>query len=364
MKIFHVITRADLGGAQSIVINLVKKSIENGHQVYVLTEQSGAMWKELPKEAIKVPVKSLMPEIHPIKDLFVILALRKAYHKFKPDVIHLHSSKIGALGRVAFPAHKIVYTVHGFDSVRVAFRKFLIIEKILKNQAKHIVGVSRYDLENLKKEGIFRNTSCIYNGIIDWVALNVKENKELIPSRSLDTLMNQIRNDGNFMVLCIARISKQKRFDLFCDIAAQLIHEKVKFIWIGNQFAPEGQIPDNVICLGELSNAHQYIKYADICMLTSNYEGMPISIIEALAYEKAVLASDVGGINEVLDGQNGFALPNEVPRFVEKILAYKNDPQLLADANKAARRSYEHQFTIDLMYDKYFLLYKDICNNE
>ncbi|MGV8878725.1 MAG: glycosyltransferase [Sphingobacteriaceae bacterium] len=363
MKIFHVITRADLGGAQSIVINLVKKSIENGHQVYVLTEQSGAMWSELPDEAIKVPLKSLIPEINPIKDLLVILALKSAYRKYKPDVIHLHSSKIGALGRMAFPAHKIIYTIHGFDSVRVAFRKFLIIEKMLKNQAKHIVGVSRYDLDNLEKEGIYSNTSCVYNGIIDWPAKNIKNNTELKSSNLSFDAMVQFKSEEYFIVLCIARLSPPKRFDLFCEIATQFAHDKVKFIWIGNQQPPEQAVPHNVVCLGEIRNAHQYIPFADVCMLTSDYEGMPISIIEALAYSKAVLASDVGGVKELLDGQNGYALPNNAALFAEKIRLYKHDHTLLNASNKAARISYDTTFTIDKMYNKYLELYKDICDH-
>lgn len=357
MRIFHVITHADLGGAPSIVINLVKESVRDGHEVFVLSELNGPMWAELPDQVIKIPIKSLQHHIHPLKDLRVLFFLRKQYRKFNPDIIHLHSSKIGALGRLAFPSSKIIYTVHGFDSMRVAHRKFLIVEKVLKNLAAHIVGVSRYDFENLRAEGIRQNSCCIYNGIIDWPSV-----------AGIDELDTDIADQfarakdlGYFIVLCISRLKAPKRFDLFCEVAECLTDKKVKFFWIGNQEKPSAPLPDHVICLGEVKNAHRFIKYADLCMLTSNYEGMPVFIIESLAYGKTVIASKVGGVPEVLNGSNGYALNNNKEEFIERILYYYQHHDALLRSNIAARESYERNFTVSRMYKSYLELYEQ-CN--
>lgn len=360
MRIFHVITHADLGGAPSILISLVKTSVLDGHQVFVLSEPNGPMWDELPSQVIKVPIRQLQHHIHPLKDLLVLLFLRKQYHKHKPDVIHLHSSKIGALGRLAFPVSKIIYTVHGFDSVRIAHRKFLIVEKILKKRAKYIVGVSQYDVQNLKAEGVDNNIACIYNGVVDWPH-HVKEPLPDQRQTSLENTLKEIKRRGDFVVLTVARLSPQKNFRLFAEIAESLVDSQITFVWIGNQHEPEDPLPSNLICLGEVKNAHRLLPFVDLCLLTSNYEGMPVFIIESLAYGKTVIASKVGGVPEVLDGTNGYALTNNKDEFTERILHYYHHNDELVRSNTAARESYERNFTVEKMYSSYLGLYKQ-CN--
>jgi glycosyltransferase involved in cell wall biosynthesis len=169
MRILQAITLADLGGAQSVLINLSKRLIDDGHEVFIVSEAEGPMWDMLPEKVSKIKIKSLQRSIHLQKDLKVILQLRKIYRQYNPDVVHLHSSKMGLLGRLAFPKSKIVYTVHGFDSIRVAYRKFLFIEKLLSNRAMYIIGVSRYDYNNFMTEKLGEsNISYIYNGVTDY----------------------------------------------------------------------------------------------------------------------------------------------------------------------------------------------------
>jgi hypothetical protein len=169
MKVLQVITLADLGGAQSVLINLSECLINDGHEVIVVSESEGPMWDILPDAIKKIKIKSLQRSIDFWKDLKVVIQLRKIYRQYRPDVIHLHSSKIGLLGRLAFPKSKVVYTVHGFDSIRIAYRKFLLIEKLLSNQAKYIVGVSQYDYNNFISEKLKKdNISYIYNGVTDY----------------------------------------------------------------------------------------------------------------------------------------------------------------------------------------------------
>jgi glycosyltransferase involved in cell wall biosynthesis len=169
----------------------------------------------------------------------------------------------------------------------------------------------------------------------------------------------EIRTGYNFSVLSIARLSPPKRFDLFCEIAQLLKNQNIAFIWIGNQYQPEN-LPENVYCLGSLKNAYQYIPFVDIFMLTSNYEGLPVSIIESLIFGKPVIASNVGGISEILDGTNGFALDNDPALFVEKILFYRNNKEAYTTACKAARKTYEDKFTVNHMYKEYLSLYENI----
>ncbi|MCU7615071.1 glycosyltransferase [Chryseobacterium sp. GMJ5] len=350
MKILHAITLADLGGAQSVLINICNNAALEGHDVYVVSEANGPMWKQLDKNITQIKIPQLQREINIKKDFSTLIALRKIYKKIKPDVVHLHSSKIGVLGRLAFPVHKIIYTVHGFDSVRIANRKFLVLEKLLKNKAKFIVAVSKYDREKLALEGIRKNVKMIYNGIND-------ADLHILPFDLTSEYLKNI-HDKHIVVMTIARLSPPKRYDLFCSLAAHFVHdERFHFIWIGNKQG-KGDNSQNITMMGELINASAYLKYAHLFLLPSNYEGLPISILEAMCCEIPVIASNVGGISEILNNKNGFAVENEVKEFEEAIRKIMVNKETYKTYSEEARLKYEKEFTISKMYEKYIDLYK------
>jgi glycosyltransferase involved in cell wall biosynthesis len=350
MRIFQIITLADLGGAQSVVLNLANSLCEE-HEVFVISTPNGPMWDSFDERVRQIKVKHLKRSIS-LRDIFVLCKLIWLGICYRPDVVHLHSSKIGILGRLAFPKRKIVYTVHGFDSIRIAFRRFLPIEKFLQRRAYAIVGVSKYDEHHLRVEGITKNVATIYNGIA--------EGKNTLNTK-LSLAMGEIekKDERSFVVICIARFFPPKKVDLFFDVARSL--PQVMFYWIGNQYEIEN-LPENVSCLGEISNAAMLNQCADLFMLPSDYEGLPISIIEALSYSKPVVASNVGGISEILDGKNGFAVENTVEAFKERILLYKESQHLYKDACHAARLSYEEKFTVVQMVENYYKIYNEIVN--
>lgn len=342
MRIFQIVTVSEYGGAQSVVLNL-SEALCQENEVFLLYGGDGDAWKNLNSKIKKIKIDEHRKDLS-IKDLFLMLRLFYYRLKYNPDVIHLHSSKIGALGRLVFSKKKVVYTVHGFDSVRVAHRKFLFVEKLLKSRAAKIIGVSKYDVEGLKSEGITRNVELVYNGLRDSSQLN-----NLDPDLAITQKLNEIKQNYPKVIMCISRISKQKKFDLFLEIAKAMSH--YAFVWIGNK-QEMSNLPDNVYCLGETSLAQAYLKYANLFILPTNYEGLPVSILESLSYSVPVIASTVGGIPEILNGENGFCVSNDVESFVDKI-----EYSLSDDNNKrmsvAARKSYEEKFTIDKMIAGY-----------
>lgn len=352
MKIFQIITVSEYGGAQSIVANLLQKMNEDvDNEVYIIYGGNGEAWKDLDERIHRINISEHRKEIS-IKDVCVIARLIYLRFKFKPDIVHLHSSKMGALGRFIFSKKKIIYTIHGFDSIRIAFRKFLFIEKMLKNRAARIVGVSKYDTIRLKEEGIINNVSLVYNGLKD-----DSENKELETDPVILQGLEKIKESYPKIVMCISRISKQKKFDLFLDIAEAM--PEYAFVWIGNKEEIK-DIPTNAFCLGEAHAASVYLKYADLFILPSNYEGLPVSILEALSFSVPVVASSVGGVVEILDGTNGYAVDNSVEEFKDKIQSILSDEQVQERMSLAARKSYVDNFTIDKMVDGYRTIYKQV----
>lgn len=355
MKIFQIITVSEYGGAQSVVASLLEELNKNpNNTLYVLSGGEGESWKHLDSRIVRIKIDKHRKQIS-IKDFLLLFKLFYYRFKYNPDIVHLHSSKMGALGRIAFSRKKTVYTVHGFDSIRKAFKKYLFLEKILKNKTACIVGVSKYDVECLKEEGIEQNVAMVYNGIHDYAS----DSKD-IPFPEQFVKLEDIKKKYTKVMMCISRISKQKKFDLFLEVAEQM--PQYAFVWIGNK-EDVPNLPSNVFCLGECHSAHRCLDYADIFILPSNYEGMPVSVIEALSYGKPVVASFVGGLPEMLNGENGFAVDNNVDSFVEKInFILRSEKDVYSRMSSEARRTYENHFTIDKMIEGYEDIYRMIIS--
>lgn len=343
MKILQIITLSELGGAQSVVINL-SNALSKYHKVIVAAgEGDGKMWPALNKNIEKVHIKHLKRALSPISDFLTLLSFIKLYYRFKPDIIHLHSSKVGILGRLIFPNSKIIYTVHGFDSIRIAYRKFLPLERFLQNHCKAIVGVSKYDETHMIEEKIKHNVSTIHNGIVPPLPIKDDPFKHIV--------------GYTHKVLCIARISLQKNINLFLSIAQLL--PQYAFIWIGNQFDFKEEYSSNVFFMGNLSNAGAYNEFADIFMLTSNYEGLPMVIIEAMAMGKPIVASNVGGINEiVVNDENGYTLNNDAKLFAEKIQYILENSDIYNKFSQKSFLRYKRDLTVDKMVDGYLEIYQ------
>jgi glycosyltransferase involved in cell wall biosynthesis len=165
----------------------------------------------------------------------------------------------------------------------------------------------------------------------------------------------ELKSRGDFIVMCIARLAPPKRFDLFCAAAA-ICWGRSTWVWIGNR-APQQGLPSNVICLGEHPRASRLLPYADVFVLPSDYEGLPVSILEACARGKPVVASAVGGISEIVTPLNGFCVRNLAEAFADRIDELRQDAALRGALGIEARRTYESEFTLDRMVRSYEELY-------
>jgi glycosyltransferase involved in cell wall biosynthesis len=159
-------------------------------------------------------------------------------------------------------------------------------------------------------------------------------------------------------VLCIARISPQKNVNLFLEIARLL--PQFAFVWIGNSAKITHEL-DNVFFLGNIPEAGCYCKFCDILILTSNYEGLPIAIIEAMRWGKPVVASNVGGISEIVEnGRNGFVSENSALSFKKYIDGVLVSDKVYESMSNYSRQLYKSKLTVDEMLVNYLSIYNTV----
>ena len=349
MKIMLVITRSELGGAQSVVVQLANYLSACHDVVLVAGEGDGKMWDMVSERVVKEHCPHLQRSLSLKNDLLAIGELRRIYRRHRPDVVHLHSSKAGVLGRVVFPRKRSIYTVHGFDSVRIANRRFLPVEKLLQRRCSAIVAVSNYDEKNLRSEGITHSVSTIYNGI------SVPDCSNLC----------DIAAFGKYdkVVLSIARVMPQKLPKLFIDVARLL--PDYGFVWIGNleEVTEYGTLPENCHFVGNIPNAGAYCSQANLFMLASNYEGLPMVIIEAMSQGLPVVASDVGGVSEIVrNGENGYVLENDAQMFARRISEILEDEQKCKTFGDRSLQIFREELTVERMVEGYMKIYERVAS--
>jgi glycosyltransferase involved in cell wall biosynthesis len=186
-------------------------------------------------------------------------------------------------------------------------------------------------------------------------------NTDLTIERMMKEYINIYRSPLNGIqryerkILCIARISKQKRFETFLEVASLL--PCYAFLWIGNQKNIHNTL-SNVFCLGNVLNAERYDQLVDLFMLPTNYEGFPIVIIEAMRFGKPIVASNVGGISEVvINDENGYTVENTATIFAEKIRYILENASVYKKFSENAYKRFREHLTVEKMIQGYMKIY-------
>jgi glycosyltransferase involved in cell wall biosynthesis len=358
VRILHLVTNADLGGAPRLVTELANRAVRDGHGCAAASVPVGPFWDHLDPRVERLPLRHLRRKINPYQDLAALLELGTLFRAWKPDIVHLHSSKAGVLGRLSAGhlSKRIVYTIHGFDTILKTYRYFLPLERILATRCGAIVPVSEYDRANLAASGIGGRIEMIRNGASD--RLGAKALDAGVAER-----MRAAGQCGAAVVLSIARLARPKRFDLFVEVARAFTSTEARFFWIGNvEEVDPGGLPPNVEVLGELAEAGDYANLCDLFMLLSDYEGMPMSILEALSCGKPVLASAVGGIGEIIDEACGILVENEAVSIARSLRGLVENRAGRIGMGEAARRRYLEGLSADSMWSRYSELYEDLVH--
>lgn len=255
-------------------------------------------------------IKNFCREIEIKKEFKALKEIKELAKIVKPDIIHLHSSKAGVLGRIAFNGKEIplFYTPHGYSFLmkNYGFKKrllFNVIERVMARRNCTTISCSpgeHQETIKLTKRAIYIN-----NGINIADLQRKLEDVELVYHP--------------FTVFTLGRICYQKNPKLFNEIAKAM--PEVKFLWIGDGELKGELTSKNIEITGwvERKEALTYSVNADVFLLTSLWEGLPLSLLEAIYMRKPCVVSNVIGNNDVIHhGENGYVC-NTVEEFIDSI---------------------------------------------
>lgn len=366
MKIFYLITKSETGGAQTHIFQLVHYLINQGNKIAVMAYPGGWLEEKIKNlGGIFYPNKYLSNKINPLRDLKGMKKIKKGVDDFKPDLISCHSTKAGFLGRLTI-RNKIptIFTAHGwgFTPGTPTWRKILIkiIEKIATFYCQKIICVSNFD-KNLALE----------NKIAPSDKIIVIHNGTEIPEKLEKKIIKE-----KIKVIFIGRLTEPKDPLLLLEAFNELADElklKSEILIIGEgekrkkllEFIKKNKLNNQVKLLGGLSREKtlKILAQADIFVLTSNYEGFPRTILEAMSYGLAIIASDVGGIKEAIENC-GVLIKKKDKEGLKKILTkLLKNPQLIQEMGEKAREKAKENFPLEKMLKKTEEIYFDLLKN-
>ena len=266
--------------------------------------------------------------INPKKDWGAILKIREIVKEEKPVAVHAHSSKAGALARLAFLGKglPVFYSPHSYaflmqDSSLTKKYAYILIEWLLGRFNSTTVACGYDELKIAKK--VSRKAITIPNA---FDIKNVSKKHRTRPVWDNKTPLRIISN---------GRIIPQKNFGLLCDVARELSSKPVEFLWIGGGDTEKFDVPPNVTITGWISHDEvmEQLRTGNVFMSLSLWEGLPLSLLEAMAHGFPLIATDVIGNHELLANNNGF-LCNSGKDAINAIEEILSNPEKLEEMGK------------------------------
>lgn len=359
MKILYVITRSEIGGAQAVVLAYLR-SLRDSVDLALATGEEGFLANEARALGVAVfVVPGLVSEISPRLDWRAVRALYHIIRAYKPDLVHAHSSKAGLLGRLASSVAKVpaVFTAHGFAFTENAgaLRRIMAIlsEWTAARLGSAVIAVSDYDGDlAVRCRVLARDEVCvIHNGIAD------------VSFRATPAIEPQVN------IVMVARFATQKAHDCLLH-ALNGLQGNFKLWLIGegpniDQVRADSVklgLGDRVVFMGARNDVPELLAKAHLFVLASNYEGLPISILEAMRAGLPVVATDVGGVREcVRDQETGFLVcRGDVGELRTRLFDLIASSALRERMGQAGRRLYEAEFTEAVMIQKSMEVYEAV----
>jgi glycosyltransferase involved in cell wall biosynthesis len=386
IKVLRIINRFNIGGPTYNATFLTRYLSEDFETLLIggLPEKGESdslhILEEYGVEAVLLPEMKRKPNF--FSDRKALNRIKEIIREFKPDIVHTHASKAGALGRKAaldMRVPVVVHTFHGhvfhsyFGKVKTELYKF--IERKLATKSTGIIAIS--DLQKNELVNIHRVAK---ESKVDVIPLGFdlqKFNANLYEKRKIVRERYNLEND-QIAIAVIGRLAPIKNHHLFLeivDIVQKETDKKLVFFIVG-----DGELRDEIAqkvsnltkkgvdirMTSWIKDITQFNAGMDVICLTSNNEGTPVSIIEAQASQLPVISTNVGGVgNVMMDYDTGFIVPKNNARiFADKLLVLIENEALRNEMGRKGWAFVKERFHFERLVKEMEHYYKELLTKE
>jgi glycosyltransferase involved in cell wall biosynthesis len=372
MRILHIVGDSRFGGAGRIILGLGHMAKSEGWDVDILTTDPMFQLAARRNGLGVLDLDVIRRPIRPHWDLRGLLKLRSALKRDSYGIVHTHTSKAGFVGRLAASMAGvpiIIHTMHGLAfherSARSIRLFYSILERFAAKRCDRVVSVSEFHRRWAIDLGICNGSKIltIPNGIVD-------QSLAITAPLELRRRLGVSRKD--LMILTMARLVPDKGLEYLIEAAAQLRlaapHCKTVIAGDGparlqlERLACKLDVSDRVTFLGHRQDVDALLAACDIVALPSLREGLSISLLEAMAASKPIVASRIGSHLEVASQANIAKLvtPADARALSDTLLDLSRDPEMMVTLGTNARRLYELRYTDGRMLNAYRELYHSL----
>lgn len=377
-KVLQLVTLSETGGAQKVVYHLTSGLNPDQFDITVACAPGGELvdWLEDLPHIKVVELNLLKRQISPLNDLLCLFRLYRLIRTGGYDIVHCHSSKAGILGRLAARiagARQIYFTVHGWgiDEGQPLPARFVytLAERLAGAVSTGVICVSLHDREKGLALRLVapERLAVIYNGIPDeWGG-----DQCLGGAGELRAKLGL--GPGDILIGTVMRLAAPKNPLMFLEAAERLLNSNLSGIYLAvvgdgplrtlcERYIAEHGLAGRVFLLGTRENAARLVGEFDVFTLFSDHEGLPLTVIEAMLAGVPVVASNVGGVREmVVHGETGYLVDgcevDSAVSFIEELVMY---PVARGRMGAAGRKRAVQMFNLENMIKGYLDLYCEL----
>jgi glycosyltransferase involved in cell wall biosynthesis len=359
------VTLAEVGGAQTYVRDLLAATCEE-FDVTVASRGDGPVRTAAAELGVPfIPLRHVRRELSLVHDPLGLLELALLFRRLRPDIVHLNSSKAGILGRFAGALARVpvrVFTAHGWAfkaTSGTSARLYLWADRIVRPLTTMVICVSQTEL----RAGLAARTCTVARSVV--IANGV----------DVDTALRRTAHGaGPVEIISVGRLAEPKDFSTLIAAIARLDPGTARLRVFGDgplRRSLETQIAElgvggSVELAGEVPDVRPYLAESDIFVLSSLSEGMPLSVLEAMAAELPVVASAVGGLNEVVvDGDTGLLTEaGNADSLAAALARLVGDPGLRERLGTLGRQRAEQEYARSRWRTAHLALYRTLLENK
>ena len=367
MKVLKIMSRYNVGGTAQWLYQLSHGLSENSIENRMLVGNcpNGEKEDERLSSINHTKIPGLGPGTNPLSTLIAFFQIRREIKNFRPDIVNTHTSKAGVLGRIAAksirPAPKVIHTYHG----HVFYGYFNPIIEFGVKRIEQILGLFT-DIFFVLGDKVLKDLKTLH-------LVNNKNYHQVLPGVADPVRLDRakVRNDlgtkgDSFVVGWLGRKVPIKRIDRILDLAE--INPEMTFL-IAGVGTPVLETYKNRFSNGKLSNViekgfatpAQIWSASDVCLITSDNEGIPTSSIEAALYSIPVVSTNAGSIRDVVvDGTTGFICLSNIASLSDALRRLHDGPGLAKEMGSKARKLALDKFSPEVSVEAQIRGYKKV----